>query len=63
MKRQKNGIWKLTDAEMNLLCTYVWDARDEFEKKGLIALARQAHRTGCEIYDTLEKTGFYKDIQ
>ena len=59
MKRQKNGTWKLTDAEMLMFSIYASKSRDAFRKEGCNAIAEEANEIHNNIYDTLDSFGYY----
>ena len=61
MNRQKNGTWKLSDIEMNLLSIYAYEAKKCFDRVGKHALADKALETHNAIYEILEKAGYYKE--
>lgn len=61
MVRLKNGTWKLTDAEMNLLSILAGEAEERYVQIGMYALANNARRVGKEIFDTLDNVGYYDD--
>lgn len=61
MKRQKNGTWKLTDAEMNLFSILAFEARERYESIGKNALAKNAHKISHQIYDVLDSAGYYNE--
>ena len=60
MKRQNNGIWKLTDEEMNLLSIYAYESTHYFDSTGSHGLSEQAREISNQIYEILEQAGFYK---
>lgn len=62
MKRQKNGIWKLTDGEMNGLICMMIPAAEWYAQIGCHALSRNAVKTRNEIYEMLEDVGYYADV-
>lgn len=61
MTRQKNGIWKLTDAEMNLVSIFAFEAGERYDLQGCHALSEDAYKRSNEIYRILDEAGFYKD--
>ena len=61
MIRQKNGTWKLTDSEMNLLSIYAYEAKQRMDSMGCYASAEEALETHNTIYELLEKAGYYKE--
>ena len=61
MTRQKNGIWKLTDVEMNLVSIWAQEAAEQYERLGVYALANDARDQGKAIYEALEAAGLYND--
>lgn len=61
MKRQKNGMWKLTDAEMNLISILAYEAGEHYDNIGCYALSDDARKKSDEIYRILDEAGFYKD--
>ena len=63
MKRQKNGIWKVTDAEMNNFICMMTPASDWYAQVGCHALSRSAMELRQEIYDVLDGVGYYDDVE
>ena len=63
MKRQKNGLWKLTDSEMNYLCCLAGEAEQKYRMIGLHALEKEAGRWRHEVYKTLDDNGFYDKVK
>lgn len=61
MTRQKNGIWKLTDAEMNLISILAYEAGEHYDNQRCYALSDDARKKSDEIYRILDEAGFYKD--
>lgn len=61
MTRQKNGIWKLTDSEMNYFAILASEAKERYAQLGLNALQGKAKATNLTIYHTLLEAGFYDD--
>ena len=59
MTRQKNGTWKLTDKEMLMFSIYAAEARNGYRKQGLNAIAEEANNFHNNIYDTLDRIGYY----
>lgn len=63
MFRQKNGIWKVTDAEMNDFICMMLPASERYRQLGCPALARNALRVQSEIYATLDGVGYYDNCE
>lgn len=59
MKRQKNGIWKLSDEEMLDLAIYAWEAETNLTRRGQHLIADQARSKANAIHDILEKAGYF----
>ena len=59
MTRQKNGVWKLTDSEMNYFVIYAMRAADMYDLEGYKALSKAACEKGREISNTLKNVGYY----
>ena len=49
MTRQKNGIWKLTDEEMEMYLIYASIAYEKYKSDGRYEDAKQAINIGSEI--------------
>ncbi len=60
MKRQNNGIWKLTDEEMDMLSIFAYESSKSFYKAGNDQLSEHAREISDEIYEILEQIGYYK---
>lgn len=60
MIRQKNGTWKLTDEEMNLISIYAQEASDAFARRGMNGMANEAKENSNSIYSILNQAGLYK---
>ena len=63
MTRQKNGIWKLTDAEMNHFAILAFEASERLAQQGCHATSKDAAAKQMEIHNTLEAAGYYKDCE
>lgn len=63
MTRQKNGIWKLTDSEMNLFSMLAQEASEQYAAVGCNALSKDASRRSTEIFNILDKAGYYDDVK
>ena len=63
MTRQKNGIWKLTDADMNYLSMLAYEASERYTAIGMNALAKGAEKQAQEIFSILGKAGYYDDVR
>lgn len=59
MKRQKNGTWKLTDAEMNYFSILAYEASERYAAIGMNALSKGAEEKAKEIYTVLDEAGHY----
>ena len=62
MKRQKNGIWKLTDEEMTSVCIWASEAANWYDQIGLPVLARNARENKQSIYKTLDAAGLFDGL-
>lgn len=62
MTRQKNGTWKLTDSEMNLFSIVLHESADRRNELGLPATAQYHREKAIEIFEILEKVGYYKEV-
>ena len=60
MKRQNNGVWKLTDDEMNKLSIFAYESTKYFDSTGSYGLSEQAREISNTIYEILEQAGYYK---
>ena len=63
MTRQKNGIWKLTDSEMNYIALLAGEAEERYEQIGLNALLKEAREIHAEIHNILVKAGYYDSVK
>lgn len=61
MKRQKNGIWKLTDDEMNEISIFAKEAARSFGNL-YPGFSQSAKTLGDKIYKILDDAGVYDDI-
>ena len=62
MTRQKNGIWKLTDAEMNSFACFCGEASKRYEELNLQALSKEAKETEDAIFNVLDEIGYYDEV-
>lgn len=58
MTRNNNGVWELSDTEMNVFLRYAFTASDGYGDK-YPTLADEAEQIGDFIYEQLDKAGFY----
>ena len=63
MKRQKNGIWKLTDGEMNGFICMMFPAAERYAQMGCPALSKEAVRMRDEIFEMLDNVGYYDKVK
>lgn len=63
MTIELKGIGKVTASKevLNLIAIWAGQAAESYEVKGLNALKRQATEADKEIYDALDKTGYYNN--
>lgn len=62
MTRQKNGIWKLTDDEMNTFSVFCREAAERYKQLGMPYTQTEASDTANEIFDILDAVGHYEGI-
>lgn len=63
MTRQKNGIWKLTDAEMIFFLMLAYEASESYTAIGMNGLSKAAEKQAQEIFNILDEAGYYKDCE
>ena len=59
MKRQKNGIWKLTDDEVNHFSILLLEESKRMEEKWP-EIAEHRREAAYEIYTTLKAAGYFR---
>lgn len=63
MKRQKNGIWKLTDNEMRDVCLAFMHSREWNNSEGYDALANEDDEYANTIFNTLDDVGYFDNVR
>ena len=62
MTRQKNGIWKLSDEEMNHFACLCAEASKRYAELNLQALSKRAAETEDAIFNVLDEIGYYDKV-
>lgn len=57
---RKEAKWEVSDEMMGLFALYASHAKEEYARYGCYALARQAEKISDEIFNILEKSGYYE---
>lgn len=63
MKRKKNGVWELTDAEMNALAYACGRGAEWLKEHGYEYLEGKLREEFTKITNMLDDAGFYDDIR
>lgn len=63
MKRGKNSIWELTDAEMNALAYACGRGAEWLKEHGYTYLESELREEFAKITNVLDDVGFYDDIR
>ena len=63
MKRQKNGIWKLTDAEMCEIANAFAIQAEHCAAKGYEASAEYYNEKFETIFDLLDEAHYFDDVR
>ena len=62
VKRQKNGVWKVNDEFMNLVCCWAAEASAHYEQNKLHSLAKNADKFRVEAFNIMREAGYYDDV-
>lgn len=62
MTRQKNGVWKLTDDDMNFISIALTEAAEHMAEKKAPGFAKTMEAMADEIFQMLMDGGFYEEI-
>lgn len=63
VKRQKNGVWKVTDTTMIEFMNALYDASEENRRQGFTATAENQIKLKMLLYGVLDEVGFFDDVR
>lgn len=63
MKRLANGIWQISDEEMNTIICDLMQAEDHYIERGYPLVADGVREKMSKLYDELDAAGYYDDVK